>query len=219
MKYLNLLLVILSIATVTQAWNEHQTEKPIVTTSIVSQTNLKPTIITAPPAIVPELLPIKQRQILTFAYQTAKQDGINQPAFLQGILMQESSVCNARHFRVSGLTNKPDDRYFGCGQIKLAAAQAVMRQFPSMWKYLETRTNEELKARLILDDRFNVRVTSKYILMMGINEDPDRAITAYNVGLGAVDKIDTDTFGYTNSVKNFSEKMKIPKLSKKNIQT
>jgi hypothetical protein len=157
-------------------------------------------------APVPNDLSTTQHQLLNFAYDTAKADGYIHPAFLEGILMQESKVCNVKNFRVAGLTNKVGDRYFGCGQLKLAAAKAVMKRYPEMWKYLDSRTDEELQARLILDDRFNIRVSSKYCLMMGINNNPNWAITAYNVGPGAVDNVNYETFGYTKSVKHYSEK-------------
>jgi hypothetical protein len=70
-----------------------------------------------------------------------------------------------------------------------------------MWNLLDTKTDEELKARLILDDKFNVQVTSKYLLLMGINQNPDRGIAAYNVGIGAVNAINPSSHAYTLKVK------------------
>jgi hypothetical protein len=72
--------------------------------------------------VVPDDLSSKQQHLLNFAYDVAKQDGFLHPAFLQGILMQETRACSVKNYRVAGLTNKQGDRYFGCGQIKLAAA-------------------------------------------------------------------------------------------------
>src|ERR1017187_377171 len=106
----------------------------------------------------------KQHELLNFAFDVAKSDGIMHPQYLQGILMQESKGCDMKNFRVAGLTNRVGDRYFGCGQVKLAAAKAVMGRYPEMWKFLESQTDEELQARLILDDKFNIRVSSKYAL-------------------------------------------------------
>jgi hypothetical protein len=168
-----------------------------------------------PYAAVPKNFTPRQQHLLSFAYDIAKADGFKHPAYLQGILMQESRGCKiSTNFRVAGLTNKPNDRYFGCGQIKLAAAKAVLQKYPDMWKYIESGTDEEIQARLILDDEFNIRISSKYLLMMGINNNPNRAITAYNVGPGAVKSVDdTENFAYTKGVRNFSEK-----LHKDNIQ-
>jgi hypothetical protein len=157
---------------------------------------------------ITEELSAKQHELLNFAFDVAKSDGIKFPQYLQSILMKESRGCDMKNFRVAGLTNKVGDRYFGCGQIKLAAAKAVMNSYPDMWKYLESKTDEELQARLILDDRFNIRVASKYAIMMGINENPDRAITAYNVGPGAVKNVDPGTHNYTRSVKEMSKGFK-----------
>lgn len=168
--------------------------------------------------VVPDDLTNRQQNLLNFAYEIARADGYKHPSFLQGILMQESRGCSVKNFRVAGLTNKSGDRYFGCGQLKLSAAKAVLRQYPELWKYLDSRTDEELQARLILDDQFNIRISSKYCLMMGINENPSRAITAYNVGPGGVKNVNYETFGYTNSVKSYSEKISRHHKRSKNIQ-
>jgi len=158
---------------------------------------------------LPASLSTSQHEILTFAYQTAKTDGLRYPQYLQGIIMQESRAGSVKEFRVSGLSNKVGDRYFGIAQIKLAAAKDVMKQYPEMWHGFDTRTDEELQARLVLDDRFNVRVASKYTLMMGINTNPSFAITAYNQGIGGALSIeDPKSFAYTVSVKQHSDKMK-----------
>lgn len=157
---------------------------------------------------LPTELSSKQHELLNFAFDVAKSDGIKHPQYLQGILMQESKGCDMKNFRVAGLTNRVGDRYFGCGQVKLAAAKAVMSQYPDMWKYLETHTDEELQARLILDDKFNIRVSSKYALMMGINDNPTRAITAYNVGPGGVKEVEPGSHPYTKKVQQYSTTLK-----------
>lgn len=172
-----------------------------------------------PNTIVTDDLSTKQHEVLNFAYVIAKLDGFKSPTALQGILMQESHACTLKNFRVSGLTNKPGDRYFGCGQIKLAAAHAVLNAFPEMWKYLETKTDEEIQARLILDDEFNIRISSKYILLMGINQNHDLAITAYNTGLGGAKGIDPSTFNYTQRVNGFAKNMKNIQVSKNDVQS
>jgi len=168
---------------------------------------------------LPDDLSSKQNEMLNFAFDVAKNDGIKHPQYLQGILMQESHVCDMKNFRVAGLENKVGDRYFGCGQIKMAAARAVLKQFPALWKFLETKTDEELQARLILDDRFNIRVASKYVLMMGVNQNPMKAITAYNTGLGAAQDIDQAAHPYTASVKKISAKLKSIQSGNHEIQS
>ena len=155
---------------------------------------------------LPDNLTKKQFEMLNFAYDVAKSDGFKEPKYLQGLIMQESKAGGMSSFRVAGLTNAVGNRYFGIGQIKLQAAKAVMNRFPDMWKHLDTKTDEELQARLIVDDKFNVRVASKYALIMGINENPTKALTAYNVGPGGVLTVDTTTHPYTQKVKGYAEK-------------
>jgi hypothetical protein len=209
MKLINTLYIALTIAVSTVAWVY---TKPLITqngTSVIYAMSIdgknggKPLTVK-----LSNDISNRQHELLSFAYEVAKADGIKNPQYLQGILMQESKACGMKNFRVAGLSNKEGDRYFGCGQIKLAAAKAVMNRYSDMWKYLESKTVEELQARLILDDKFNIRVASKYVLMMGINENPTRAITAYNVGPGAVVNVNSNTHGYTLKVKQFSKQVK-----------
>jgi hypothetical protein len=163
--------------------------------------------------VLPNNLSQRQLELLNFAHDVAVQDGHKYPQYVQGIIMQESKAGNMTDWRVAGLTNKAGDRYFGIGQIKLVAAKAVMKAFPDMWKYLDTKTDEELQARLILDDHFNIRVTSKYALMMGANKNPDKAITAYNQGPAGAENVNPSTWHYTVGVKQKAKELKnIPKL-------
>ena len=158
---------------------------------------------------LPNNLTKKQFEMLNFAYDVAKSDGFKEPKYLQGIIMQESKAGSMNSFRVAGLTNAIGNRYFGIGQIKLVAAKFVMSRFPDMWKHLDTKTDEELQARLIVDDHFNVRVASKYALLMGINENPTRALTAYNVGPGGVENVNPSQHPYTKKVKAHADSIKV----------
>lgn len=151
---------------------------------------------------IPPGMTTPQRDLLEYAKKVALEDGYQHPQYLQGIIMQESRAGGIQKFRVAGLTNKPGDRYFGIGQIKVAAAKAVLNSYPKLWEGFDTRTDEELQARLILDDKFNVRIASKYLLLMGVNSNPTHAITAYNQGPGgAMAVADKSSFGYTVGVK------------------
>jgi hypothetical protein len=158
--------------------------------------------------ILPKNLTPKQAELLSFAHDIAIQDGHKYPQYVQGIIMQESKAGSMNDWRVAGLSNRIGDRYFGIGQVKLVAAKAVMNVWPDMWRYLDTRTDEELQARLILDDHFNIRITSKYALMMGINRNPDKGIASYNRGEGGVKSVNPSTFHYTVSVKQKANELK-----------
>lgn len=168
---------------------------------------------------LPDSLTLRQFALLSFAYDVAKADGHTNPQYVQGILMQESKAGGMQKFRVAGLSNPKDDRYFGVGQIKLAAAKEVMANYPSLWKYLDTKTDEELQAKLILDDEFNIRVASKYALLMGMNRDPVQATTNYNLGEGGAKLVDASSHDYTVRVKGFTQKMKNVNAGKSIIQS
>lgn len=158
--------------------------------------------------LLPESLTTKQFNLLNFAYSVAKDDNHKNPQYLQGIIMQESGAGEVKDYRVAGLSNKPGDRYFGIGQVKLAAAKAVMTRYPEMWKFLDTKTDEELQARLILDDEFNIRVASKYAIIVGVNENATRGIGAYNRGPAGINDVDADELQYTKKVKSLGQRVK-----------
>ena len=157
---------------------------------------------------LPTHLTQRQAYLLSFAYRIAKEDGHRSPELLQGVIMQESKAGNMGQFRVAGLENKPGDRYFGIGQVKLAAAKEVLKSYPALWKYLDTRTDEELQARLIVDDEFNIRITSKYLLLVGVNNNPTVAVTAYNRGPTGAQEVDPQTHDYTVRVKAYANTFK-----------
>lgn len=156
---------------------------------------------------LPANMTTKQYDLINYAYQVAKDDGHKNPQLLEGLIMQESHAGNLPGFRVAGLENKVGDRYFGIAQIKLNAAKEVMQKYPAMWKGLDTHTDEELQARLILDDKFNIRVASKYVLLMGVNKNPDQGITAYNQGALGAQSIDPHTHPYTVKVKAYANQL------------
>lgn len=159
--------------------------------------------------VLPDNTTTRQQKLLNFAYDIAKADGYKKPQWLQGIIMQESKAGGMREYRVAGLQNKVGDRYFGVSQIKLAAAKDVMGKHPELWKHLDTKTDEELQARLVLDDEFNIRVASKYALMMGINQNASRGITAYNQGAAGAVGIDSSTHHYNIGVERHVKNVQV----------
>ena len=166
--------------------------------------------------LLPQNLSSRQFELLNFAYGVAKSDGYKNPEFLQGLILQESKAGGMEGYRVAGDMSKKENQYFGVGQIKLAAAIDVMKIYPELWRFLNTRTSEELQARLILDDQFNIRVASKYLLMMGINQGSAFAITAYNRGIGGAQVVeDKANFDYTKNVVAYSNSPTIKKVNSK----
>lgn len=161
--------------------------------------------------LMPKTIAKPQLELLDYAYKVAVQDGHKYPQYVQGVMMQESKAGAMLGFRVAGLSNKAGDRYAGICQIKLVAAKAVLASYPKMWQKLDTKTDEELFARLILDDKFNIEVCSKYLLLMGVNANPARGIAAFNQGPGGVQAIENPSdFHYTKGVIAYSAKTKRP---------
>jgi hypothetical protein len=174
----------------------------------------------------------EQAALLEYAYHVAKLDGHKDPSILQGLIWQESKAGGYPGFEVAGdeYGLRVGKRYYGVGQIKVAAAKDVFRrfpdEFPGFWqppireaakngstrlvsngKYL--KTDEEIIAHLIMDDEFNIRVASKYLWIMQHKEKSKKvvfkrpinyAITAYNRGLGNTYNTDYDNWHYTVSV-------------------
>lgn len=149
----------------------------------------------------------KQIEVLRFAKDVAIQDGNPHPEAFQSILMQETHACDyVLGFRVAGqeMGLKPTKRYYGCGQVKLTAAWDVLKRYPDLHKFSERgtfSTSDELLAHLILDDEFNIRVASKYFMMVGGKKASlKRKITAYNQGLTGSYKVDINKWHYTVGV-------------------
>jgi hypothetical protein len=160
--------------------------------------------------LVPDNLSTSQYQVLNTAYQIAKADGHKNPELVQGILLQESKAGAMNSYKVAG--NKGDE-YYGLGQIKLAATRDVMATFPALWaKYkFQTKTDDELKANLILNQTFNIEITSKYLKMLqeryGLSGR--QLVNAYNRGPGGVKNVDSSfhyAIGVEKNIANMRKK-------------
>ena len=140
--------------------------------------------------LVPENLSTKQHLILNEAYVQAKADGHRNPELVQGVLLQESQAGEGK-YKVAG---SKGDEYYGLGQIKIAAAREVMRSWPALWvKYaFHTQTDDELKANLILNQPFNIEITSKYLKLLQTRYgfQGRELLNAYNRGPGGVQAVD-----------------------------
>lgn len=132
----------------------------------------------------------KQAQVLLMAYDIAKRDGHPYPQLLQGILLQETLAGGLDTYSVAGgeYGLPANKRYYGLGQIKLSAAKDVLAEYPEMWKEFEfhTRADEEIIAKLIENDEFNISVASKYLLILRRYgyATPHELAKAYNMGPG-----------------------------------
>lgn len=163
--------------------------------------------------ILPNDLTIKQKAILTMAYTIAKKDGHKYPQLLQGILLRETNAGGIKSYKVAGNEYglKPNERYYGLAQLKLSATRDVLAKWPTMWNKFDFQghTDEEVIAKLIENDEFNIAIASKYILIlqtMGYTT-PMSIATAYNKGPGGASNVDYNEDEYAKGVANHIKKL------------
>jgi len=157
---------------------------------------------------VPSIFNNRQAEILHLAYTTAKKDGHTHPQLLQGIVLQESSAGASDSYKV---VKQDGSRFFGVTQLTIGAARDVLKSFPQLKKEygFQTSTDEELIAKLVENDAFNLEVASKYLLILkryGFDTIKQLAL-AYNQGPGGAKEKDPDTFDYSNGVMRHIEKL------------
>jgi hypothetical protein len=137
-----------------------------------------------------------QLRLLTFAHATAVADGHKHPELLLGLLMRETRAGEVRGGKTC----------FGISQLKLGTARSVLKMYPELLP--DKLSDKALRAKLIHDDEFNIRVASKYLLMMGANISAARGVTAYNLGEGAAKHVSPTKWGYTKSVLHQAQQLK-----------
>ena len=145
---------------------------------------------------IPKNLSSNQQQLMKIAYNIAKEDGHKNPEIVQAVLLQETRAGAIKKYKVA---NPGKDAYFGLMQLKIAAARDVLSKHPDLWnKYdFHTKTDDEIKANLILNDYFNLEIGSKYLLMLKrqYGYTGRKLLNAYNRGPGGVKKVD-DNYHY-----------------------
>lgn len=141
--------------------------------------------------LLPKNMSRTQSQMLNLAYELGKQDGHRQPEIVQAILLQETKAGGMKSYKVA---NPGADAYFGPMQIKLSAAKDVLQKYPSLWTKYEfhTKTDDEVKANLILNEKFNIDVGSKYLMILSkqYGFSGRTLMNAYNRGPGGVRNVD-----------------------------
>lgn len=142
---------------------------------------------------LPENMNQKQYRLLNMAYEIGKEVGFKDPAVVQAALLQETMAGGLRSYKVA---NPGKEAYFGPMQIKLAAARDVLNRWPDLFaKYgFHTKTDDEVKANLILNERFNIDVGARYLLILKqqYGFSGRQLLNAYNRGPGGVHSVDDD---------------------------
>lgn len=197
---------ILLIATTTQSFSQENDnfDQLVESPTNVIMTSYQPEA-TQPKKVYPSFLTEKQIELLDQAYEVGLSDNHKNPEILQGILMQETKAGLAEY-------KSAKNNCFGIFQIKIAAAQDVLYNFPELvLQYGISPTNrKELRNKLIHDDEFNTSIASKYLLILkryGFDTISQLAL-AYNQGPGGGKYHNPNTFGYSASVVKHIKKLK-----------
>lgn len=225
MKLSNFLLAFVAVSLITAS-----------TVGIMKLTNVSPTAVISIPRddatkgggfsmAVPKDLSSRQTRLLAMAYEIAKRDGHKHPQLLQGIILQETKAGALASYKVAGQAQGlgVNQRYYGVAQIKLAAAQDVLGRYPSLRNEFnfQTSTDEEIIAKLIENDRFNLSVASKYLLILktyGYDTMSQLAL-AYNQGPGGARNHDASEHDYSVKVMKHIQGLPTQKPKPKTTKT
>ncbi|MEK7321834.1 MAG: hypothetical protein AABZ84_02000 [Pseudomonadota bacterium] len=150
----------------------------------------------------------EQLDLLGLAFQIGYEDGGESHAkFLQAVLMQETIA--GQLGRLGHLSAPMGKRSYGVMQVKVPAARDVLRHKPQLGHF---RTDEQLIARLIADDEFNLRIASAYLkYLRKLSGSDHQALVAYNVGPNAAKNVvDPAQFKYVQRVELYMSKVVEP---------
>ncbi len=143
----------------------------------------------------PPRLSDHQIHLLAYAWHVGEEYDLS--LTMAGILMQES---------LAGILSPVGDRRFALGaraygvmQIRLPAARDALRLCPQLGRYT---VGEEIIARLITDDYWNIEVAGCYLahLQSRSNGNWRKILAAYNRGFRGAQEIDLDSNAYATSV-------------------
>lgn len=116
-----------------------------------------------------------KQELLSIAFQEGKRIGY--PNTVRAMLLQESEAGDLGRIHDNNTT-------FGVMCIKMSTAQDVLKICNKCHTY------KNIRKQLETDDLFNIKVAVTYLeyLLKVFNGDIDRAILAYNVGIGRIRK-------------------------------
>ncbi len=154
-------------------------------------------------------LSAEQMILLRQTYEIGHSDADEAHALLlQGVLLQETIA--GQLGRIGDLAAPVGKRSYGVMQVKVTAARDVLRHHKD--EFERFRSDEELIAHLITDDRFNIRIASKLLQRLHKKTlSPEKALVAYNVGLRASRNIkQAAEFKYVQRVQQNIQKVATP---------
>lgn len=208
MKLSTFTLTVIATGLITAAALANQQVISTNPTAVISlpKTDTAPTVGGGLSIKMPANITDRQAKLLNMAYSIAKKDGHPFPQILQGIIMQETKAGEMRSYKVAGqeFGLATNSRYYGVAQIKLSATQDVLKRFPQLKTEfgIQTSADEEIIAKLIENDKFNLSIASKYLLILkgyGYSTLEQLAL-AYNQGPGGAKKHSPATHHYPTGV-------------------
>jgi hypothetical protein len=115
--------------------------------------------------LLPSNMTDKQHELLNMAYDVGVEAKLKSPEILQAVLLQETGAGAAASYNVA---NPGPNAYFGPMQIKLVVAKTVLQKWPALFSEygFHTKTDDEIKANLILNERFNIHVAAMYLTIL-----------------------------------------------------
>lgn len=162
-----------------------------VGTAVIAEKNTSGVVGGQAAVLLPSSMSSAQGRWLAEAYEIAKADGHKNPELVQAVLLQETMAGGLKTYRVA---NPGPEAYYGLMQIKLGAAKDVLGTWPELYKKFgfQSRADDEIRANLILNDRFNLAVGSKYLLVLQqrYGYSGHALMVAYNKGPGGAQGVD-----------------------------
>lgn len=192
MKEVIVIVSLMAAGTLSGAYELYNRYMPVpIATAVIAE---KPDKIMGGKAaiLLPTNLSDKQSTLLGLAHKFARAEGLS-PALVQSVLLQETNAGGMRSYKVA---NAGPEAYFGPMQIKLGATKDVLKQNPYLFnKYdFHTKSDDEIKANLILNEPFNLEVGTKYLRLLQRQHgfSGRKLMNAYNRGAGGVEFVDEE---------------------------
>lgn len=150
---------------------------------------------------------------------------VGNPETMQAILLQETN--GGVGHAIGNKASPVGKRSYGLMQIQVVAARSILQRTPTVFKkYFPDRTydsvaDEEIIALLLTNDEANIRIAAYHfkLYLQLCGGDWDRAVAAYNAGIGGVNGIPQPSeFGYVVGVKAKLDSAVRPFNRKNNLQ-
>lgn len=130
---------------------------------------------------------------------------IGNPETLQAIMLQESGG-----YLIKTIQPPSKTRSYGIMQVQIVAARSMLSRNPELLElYFPDRkyrslSDKEIVNLLVMDDDANMRIAAYHFktYLDLCSGDWNKAVAAYNVGIGAVQRIPNPVkFGYVKAIK------------------